>query len=99
MLRKIIGYGLAGATAYVTQDAIDDAIMYLKCKSMVVERAQNHDRFIYALGASDIKEFEFGPWYNSSVTMAPGGMIAAVTIPCRGPAKGSDITVRVSANT
>lgn len=99
MLRRVVGLGLAGATIYVTQDAINDAIMYVKCKSMVEQRAQNHDRFLTALGGSDINEFEFGPWYDSSVTMAPGGMLASVTLPCRGPNKGSDITVRVSQNT
>ena len=90
-----MGYGLLGATAYATQDAINDAIIYSKCKAMVMERAQNHERFTSALGANNFGEFEFGPWYDSSVSLSHGGMVAAVTLPCRGPQQGSDITVKV----
>jgi hypothetical protein len=95
MIRRITGAGLATATAYVTQDAINDLLTYNRCKAMVMEKAQNHERFTSALGANNFSEFEFGPWYDSSVSFTHGGMVASVTLPCRGPHQGSDITIKV----
>jgi hypothetical protein len=90
-----MGVGLLGATCYATQDAISDALIYSKCKALVMERAENHQRFTSALGATNFNEFEFGPWYDSSVNLSHAGMVAAVQLPCRGPSQGSDITIKV----
>lgn len=81
----------------MTQDAVSDLIVYSRCKAMVMERAQNHERFPSALGVSKFSEFEFGPWYDSSVNFSHSGLVASVHLPCRGPHQGSDITIKVRA--
>ncbi len=97
MLRRAIGYGLLGVTAYVGQGAINDAIMYTKCKSIVHQHAAGHKTFITLLGGSTFDgDCRLGPWYDSSVSLLNGGMVAAVTLPARGPLRSSDVTTRVS---
>lgn len=98
MLRKAVGLGLAGASFYLTQDAICDVLIYARCKAMVEERARDHQRFLSAVGASTLDDCTLGPWYDASTAVGFGGMAATVVMPCRGPRHGSDITVRVRRN-
>lgn len=119
MWRKFIGYGLVGACTYVTLDACGDALMYLKAKQLVADKALGNSDFIRMLGGNDHSmhdaadkiqdstsdrrkkksssvppSFSFGPWYDSSVHFTHGGMVVTVQMPCRGPERASDITMR-----
>ncbi|KAG7674937.1 hypothetical protein KSW81_002446 [Nannochloris sp. 'desiccata'] len=78
MIKRVVGVGLLGGTIYVTQDAISDLCLYTRCKALVMERAQNHERFTSALGAKNFSEFGFGPWYDSSVNFSHSGLVASV---------------------
>ena len=88
------GLILAASAFYLTQDAANDAIIYNLCKDLAEKRAKDHERFLNSVGG-DFSELKFGPWWNSSVNLSQSGTIAAVTLPCRGGEKGSDITIKV----
>lgn len=97
-LRKAIGFGLAGSAFYVAQDAINDALIYVKALHLSQKYSHDHAPFLSALGASSSSDVTYGPWYNSSVTMTHSGLATTVVIPCRGPepsGRASDITIRV----
>jgi hypothetical protein len=95
MLRRLGGWALAGASAYACADAASDAIIFLQCKQLILERAAHHTRFTSALGGPD-DAVAVGPWFNSSVALADGGMFASATLPVTGTQRGSDVTIRVS---
>lgn len=91
MLKRLKGATLLVVTAYTAADAISDALMYYECKRLLLQRLAQHQRFTAEVGSP----FTVGPWYNSSVTISPGGMLASVTIPVVGSTKGSDVTIKV----
>ena len=94
MLRRLGGLTLVVATAAVSADAVGDLIMFHKAEALIRQRASTHAQVLDTLGA-DASTLALGPWYDSSVTFSHGAMVAAVTVPVRGPTKGSDVTVRV----
>lgn len=95
LLRKIGGWALIGATAYVSSDAVSEAIMYMKAKDMILEKVATHDRFLSSIHADDVKTIQLGPWYNSSISFSHGGTLVSIIMPCKGIDRSSDITVRV----
>lgn len=91
-LRNAIGFGLAGATAYLTADALNESLMYFRAKQLVAQRVQaGQQKLEQELGAN----LELGPWYNSSVRITHSGHLAAVTMPLRGESRASDVRVRL----
>jgi len=98
--RSSIGWGLSALCAYATCDATADAVMYLKTKQWIEDAIKNRPDFIQTLSESVTsdtephKSLQLGPWYDSSVTMTHQGMIATITMPCRGDTQASDITVK-----
>ncbi|KAI8102526.1 hypothetical protein M9435_006124 [Picochlorum sp. BPE23] len=102
--RSSIGWGLSALCAYATCDATADAIMYLKTKQWIDDAIKKRPDFIQTLSASATVDTEggkepqtslqLGPWYDSSVTFSHQGMIATITMPCRGDTQASDITVK-----
>lgn len=99
--KSSIGWGLSALCAYATCDATADAIMYLKTKQWIEDAIEKRPDFIQTLSSIDTEEekepqksLQLGPWYDSSVTFSHQGMIATITMPCRGDTQASDITVK-----
>ena len=83
------------ATAYATADAITDALLYVSAKRMVLEKISSHPRFREQIGGAEDPCIIAGPWFNASVSVSSGGMLAAVTLPVTGSQRSSDVIVRV----
>ncbi|KAL6778113.1 hypothetical protein ACKKBG_A16965 [Auxenochlorella protothecoides x Auxenochlorella symbiontica] len=91
LARRGGGYGLVGVTMYYAWDALGDAAIYLTTKRHVMDAAQSHNRLLSKLGTP----VNAGPWYDSSVVIGRGGHTASVTLPLKGPERGSDVTVKL----
>lgn len=86
MSRKLVGSVLVLGTAYFTQDAINDTIMYLRARSKALELCNNNSQLIS----------DFGPplhssWQNASVAFSHSANIATLHIPIIGEKRSTDL--------
>jgi hypothetical protein len=86
MSRKLVGSALVLGTAYFTQDAFNDTIMYLRARSKALELCNNNPQIIS----------DFGPplhssWHDASVAFSHSAKIATLHIPIIGEKRSTDL--------
>jgi len=99
VLDKLLKTSLAAICGFTVYDASSDAIMYLKAKTWIADGLQSRQDVVDALNSSKNQEEPgplpvIGPWYDSSVVFSHHGMVATITIPCRGRNQASDVIVK-----
>lgn len=79
--------------------------MYIKAKEWIHDGLQERPDVVDSLNSTRDQQLgdkggqgrplpELGPWYDSSVVFSHQGMVATVTIPCRGQKQASDVIVK-----
>lgn len=100
VLDRALKTSLAAICGYTFYDASSDAYMYVKAKSWIQDGLKSRPDVVDTLnfGQNQQKESgsmpEIGPWYDSSVVFSHQGMVATITIPCRGSKQASDVIIK-----
>jgi hypothetical protein len=97
MLRRAVGGALAGGAAWLLNDAATDALLYHRARAAVAAAvaAPEAAAFLAQLGGPGAAGVEIGPWWDASVSVAPGGMLATVALRVAGAERASDVRVRL----
>jgi hypothetical protein len=88
-LRPVVAVGIAGATALVVEDALNDLALWRICKNHAVPVIETHPRLLRSLGAP----FRSEAWWNSSVTSKARGNLASCVFLVDGSRASCDVQV------
>ena len=88
-LRTVVAVGIAGATAMVVEDALNDLALWRICKNHAVPVIETHPRLLRSLGAP----FRSEAWWNSSVTSKARGNLASCVFLVDGSRASCDVQV------
>ena len=100
---KVFKTTLGILCGYTLYDASSDATMYIKAKSWIEEGMESRPDIVHTLNHVPQKNPgtegtgprpRLGPWYDSSVMFSHQGMVATITIPCRGEYQASDVIIK-----
>jgi len=100
VLDRILKTSLAVICGYTVYDASSDAYMYVKAKSWIEDGLKLRPDVVDTLNSGQNRQEEsgslpeIGPWYDSSVVFSHQGMVATITIPCRGRKQASDVIIK-----
>ena len=99
VLDNVLKASLVSICGFTVYDACSDAYMYIKAKSWIHQGLKSRPDVVETLNDTRAREEpgplpEIGPWYDSSVVFSHQGMVATITVPCRGTKQASDVMIK-----